>query len=65
MEPGRIPHDRQHKLRCVNCVPFPVDKNFYGSCPHHIMLIEQINPRLVLGDNVVPLACALHREDLQ
>jgi hypothetical protein len=29
------------------------------------MLTEQINPRLVQGDNIVPLARALHREDLQ
>jgi hypothetical protein len=29
------------------------------------MLTEQINPRLVQDDNVVPLAHALHREDLQ
>jgi hypothetical protein len=29
------------------------------------MLAEQINPRLVQGDNVVPLARVLHREDLQ
>jgi hypothetical protein len=29
------------------------------------MLTEQMNPRLVQGDNVVPLARALHREDLQ
>jgi hypothetical protein len=29
------------------------------------MLTEQINPRLIQGDNVVPLARALHREGLQ
>jgi hypothetical protein len=29
------------------------------------MLTEQINPRLIQCDNVVPLARALHREDLQ
>jgi hypothetical protein len=29
------------------------------------MLTEQINPQLIQGDNVVPLARALHREDLQ
>jgi hypothetical protein len=29
------------------------------------MLTEQINPQLVQGDNVVPLALALHREDRQ
>jgi hypothetical protein len=32
---------------------------------YSLMLTEQINLRLVQGDNVVPLACALHREDLQ
>jgi hypothetical protein len=29
------------------------------------MFTKQINPRLVQGDNVVPLAPAFHREDLQ
>jgi hypothetical protein len=29
------------------------------------MVTEQINPRLVQGDNVMQLARALHREDLQ
>jgi hypothetical protein len=65
MEPDRIPHDRQHKLRRLNCVPLPIDNNFSGSGPHQIMLTEQINPRLVQGDNVVLLGRALHREDLQ
>jgi hypothetical protein len=40
-------------------VPLPIDNNFSGSRPHQIMLTEQINPRLVQGDNVVPLARAL------
>jgi hypothetical protein len=65
MEPDRIPHDRQYKLRELNCVPIPIDNNFSGSGPHQIMLTERINPRLVQGDNVVPLARALYREDLQ
>jgi hypothetical protein len=65
MEPDRIPHDCQHKLRWLNCVPLPIDNNFYGRGPHQIMLTKQINPRLVQGDNVVPLARALNREDLQ
>jgi hypothetical protein len=43
----------------------PYQNNFSGSGPHQIMLIEQINPRLVQGDHVVSLARALHREDLQ
>jgi hypothetical protein len=65
MEPDRIPHDRQHKLRLLNCVPLPIDNNFSVSRPHQIMFTEQINPRLIQGDNVVSLARALHREDLQ
>jgi hypothetical protein len=43
----------------------PYRQQFPGSGPHQVMLTEQINPRLVQGDNVVPLARALHREDLQ
>jgi hypothetical protein len=46
-------------------MPLPIDNNFSGSGPHQIMLIEQIKPQLIQGDNVVPLAHALHREDLQ
>jgi hypothetical protein len=65
MEPDRIPHDRQHKLRSLNGVPLPVDNNFSGNGPHQIMPTEQIYPRLVQGDNVISLARALHREDLQ
>jgi hypothetical protein len=65
MEPDRIPHDRQHKLRRLNYVLLPIENKFSGSGPHQIMPIEQINPQLVQGDNVVPLARALHREDLQ
>jgi hypothetical protein len=42
-----------------------MDNNFSGSGPHQIMLTEQINPQLVQGDNIVPLARALRREDLQ
>jgi hypothetical protein len=29
--PDRIPHDRQHKLRWLNCVPLPIDNNFWGA----------------------------------
>jgi hypothetical protein len=46
-------------------MPLPIDNNFSGSGLHQIMLTEQINPRLVQGDNVMPVARALHREDLQ
>jgi hypothetical protein len=46
-------------------MPLPIDNNFSGSGRHRIMLTEQINPQIVQGDNVVPLAGALHREDLQ
>jgi hypothetical protein len=46
-------------------VLLPIDNNFSGSGPHQIMLTEQINPQLVHGDNVVPLARALHRENLE
>jgi hypothetical protein len=42
-----------------------MDNNFSGSGPDQIMLTEQINPRLIQGDNVGPLARAFHREDLQ
>jgi hypothetical protein len=49
----------------LNFVPLPIDNNFSGIGPHQIMLTEQINLRLVQGDNVVPLVRALHREDLQ
>jgi hypothetical protein len=65
MEPNRIPYDRQHKLRWLNCVPLPIDNNFSWSGPHQIMLTKQINSQLVHGDSVVPLARVLHREDLQ
>jgi hypothetical protein len=63
MEPDRIPHD--HELQSLNCVPLPINNNFSGSRPHQITLTEQINPRLVQGDNAVPLARASHREDLR
>jgi hypothetical protein len=46
-------------------MPLPIDNNFSGSRPHQIMLTEQTDPQLVQGDNVVSLARALHREDLQ
>jgi hypothetical protein len=49
----------------LNCLPLHIDNNFSGGGPHRIVLTEQINPRLVQGDNVVPLARALHQEDLQ
>jgi hypothetical protein len=31
MELDRIPHDRQHKLRWLNCMPLPIDNNFSGA----------------------------------
>jgi hypothetical protein len=46
-------------------VPLSIDNNFSGSGHHQIMLTERINSRLVQGDNIGPLARALHREDLQ
>jgi hypothetical protein len=46
-------------------MPPPIDNNLSGSGPYQIMFTEQINPRLIQGDNAVPLARALHREDLQ
>jgi hypothetical protein len=65
MEPDWIPHNHQHKLRRLNDVPLPVGNNSSGNGPHQVKLTEQINPRLVQGDNVMPLARALHREGLQ
>jgi hypothetical protein len=40
MEPDRIPHDRQHKLWWLNCVPLSLDNNFSGTGPHQIMLTD-------------------------
>jgi hypothetical protein len=44
MEHDWIPHDRQHKLRWLNCVLLPIDNNFSGSRPHRIQLLMVADP---------------------